>query len=62
MSSTMPPFSACPWCGADSHGTACPRVRKFEFYENMTIRSVEFWEPTLDALLDQNKAGVERGA
>jgi hypothetical protein len=35
-------FSGCRWCGNLHGGEHCPRVRAIEFFENGTVKRVEF--------------------
>lgn len=38
-------IAACRWCGT-YHGTACPRVKAFEFHaDGITLKRVEFFAP-----------------
>lgn len=37
--------TTCPYCGMGAHIGKCPCVKAFEFYEDGTIKRVEFYDP-----------------
>jgi hypothetical protein len=41
---TIDQIPACRWCG-HAHGDLCPQVKALEFYEDGTVKRVEFLTP-----------------
>lgn len=37
-------FATCQWCGAIHPKTLCPRARAIDYYQDGTVKRVEFWE------------------
>lgn len=48
-STTASDHGKCQWCGGH-HDTVCPRVKAIEYFENRTIKRVEFHGPPVDAV------------
>ena len=44
----LPRENACPYCSSDSvqvyHQGKCPKIKSIEYYENGTIKKVDFEE------------------
>lgn len=54
----MMPANTCGHCGM-IHGPACPRIRAIEYYENGTVKRVEYHEPlTIAWPMPANNAGL----
>jgi hypothetical protein len=45
MSTGLNDPNKCRWCGS-FHGTTCPNVKAFEFFDDgVTVKRVEFYSP-----------------
>ena len=46
----------CPWCSTQAsnvfHTGPCPRVQAVEYYQNGTVKRVEFFEPDAGVQLE----------
>jgi hypothetical protein len=45
VESTAIPFENCPYCGGRHKGIVCPKIRAIEYFENGTVKRVEFHGP-----------------
>ena len=43
--STVYTTHGCPYCGQHHDGRTCPMVKAMEYYQNGTLKRVEFHEP-----------------
>lgn len=58
----VPLYNGCPYCGAGhvSPGpNGCPRVKRVEYFENGTIKAVEFHPAADYVLTPMSGTGVE---
>lgn len=40
----MTELPSCQWCGCLHPKTICPRARAIDYYQDGTVKRVEFWE------------------
>lgn len=42
MNTSVSPITACQWCGVIHLTAKCPQVKAIEYFENGTVKRVEF--------------------